>query len=192
MNSDEIRIVPQNPLDLRPEELEGLAEALRAKMPNLPVRIVAQPQHGYGVTFWEVLRVWVPWSDVAQDAAAAAVGIIAKELVSWARHRFKKSPGRPKYVAILGPNGEVLKVGPPGRARQDHRHDGRGPRNGRQAAATRLALSASPGRGQRLRDPARHHNPSDGNSRFKSSRPDHIQQMPSSFSTASSRTARPR
>src|SRR5450759_4675153 len=109
MNSDEIRIVPQNPLDLRPEELEGLAEALRAKMPNLPVRIVAQPQHGYGVTFWEVLRVWVPWSDVAQDAAAAAVGIIAKELVSWARHRFKKSPGRPKYVAILGPNGEVLK-----------------------------------------------------------------------------------
>ncbi len=110
MADKEIRIVPGNPLDIRPDQLEDLAEALRGRLPDASVTIVAQPMTGYGVTVWEVLNVWVPWSDLPHDAVMAAAGIVAKEAVAWARRRLKTSPHRPKYVAIYGPNDEILKA----------------------------------------------------------------------------------
>jgi hypothetical protein len=65
---------------------------------------------GYGVTVFEILNIWVPWSELPHDAFMAAAGIVAKEAVAWARRRLKTSPHRPKYISIYGPRGEILKV----------------------------------------------------------------------------------
>jgi hypothetical protein len=94
----------------RPEDVEDLAEALRGQFPDITVTIVPPAMSGYGVTAWEVLNVFVPWSELPHDAFMAGVGIVAKEAIAWAHRRLKKSPHRPKYVAIYGPNGEIVKA----------------------------------------------------------------------------------
>ena len=104
-----IELRPQNPLDLQPEELEELAAAIRLALPDYDVRIVAREQQGYGVTWWEVLHITVPWADLLDAAAKAAAGAILTQAIKWARSRFKKWPKRPKYVAIHGPDGRILK-----------------------------------------------------------------------------------
>jgi hypothetical protein len=107
-DNNTIVLAPQS-VNVRPEELEGLAKALRRYMPDRMVTIVARPASRPVASPWDILNILVPWLDLEQDAVAAAVGIIAREMIRWARQRLKASPGRPKYVAILGPGGEVLK-----------------------------------------------------------------------------------
>ena len=109
----EIRLRAGNPRRTPPEELEGLAEALRREISDSQVTIVeVEPSTGYGVTAWEVLNIFVPWSDLPKDAFMAALGIIGKEAVVWARRKLARSPspGQPKYIPIYGPDNEILRA----------------------------------------------------------------------------------
>lgn len=131
----EIVLQPANPLDLRPEDLEELAQDIREAATDYEVRIagdeIVDPRRR-GVTWWEVLTVWLP-------AASDNLGlvIVIAQAVAWARRRLKKEQAeqvrqheeelakrtrrrgrkpvarvshRPKYIEILGPSGEVLKA----------------------------------------------------------------------------------
>ena len=110
MADQEIRIVPGNPADFSPGDLEDLATALRGEFPDSSVVIVAQPMTGYGVTFWEVLNIFVSWPSVPHDVLVAGVSVVAARALGMARRRLKKSPLRPKYVGIYGPDGGILKA----------------------------------------------------------------------------------
>lgn len=58
MAKPQILLVPANPLDLRPEELEPLVANLRdGHASSVDVGVV--PQRGYGVTWWEVLVIYI-------------------------------------------------------------------------------------------------------------------------------------
>jgi hypothetical protein len=58
---------------------------------------------------WEALYITVPWADLLDTAVKGAVGVILAQATKSARSRFKKWPKRPKYVAIHGPDGRILK-----------------------------------------------------------------------------------
>jgi hypothetical protein len=106
----EIIIEPQNPLDLREEDLRSLAKVLSPELPGHRIGYAYHlPQEGiYGVTWPEVVYIWLP--AVAGGLAKELVDAVLAQAVAWARSRFKRegAPKRPKYVAIYGPNGEVL------------------------------------------------------------------------------------
>lgn len=101
-----ILLKPSNPLDVEPSELEDLAAAIRQLDLGYEVEI-PPPEYmkGYGVTWWEVVNVYVPWEKV-QDAA---IGSLTTAITAWIVKRFKKVPNRPKSVIIWGPKGEHLK-----------------------------------------------------------------------------------
>jgi hypothetical protein len=100
-----ITIQPKNPLDVLPEEVEELAEAIRVSHPKYKVQIKANRLRGYGVTWYEVIEI-----AVVSGLTEEVVRYIGKLAVGWARERFKKKQsGRPKAITILGPKGEVLK-----------------------------------------------------------------------------------
>ena len=109
----QILIEPQNPLDLTIVQLEDLAQSIREIDPSYDVRFAYRKQKGYGVTWWEVLYIWLPWIGTAVGAIAVekAVEKIIDLSIDWFRRRFNKEGKwkRPKYVAILGPDGKVLK-----------------------------------------------------------------------------------
>jgi len=110
----QILLQPVNPQDLRAEDLQDLADAIRQLDHDYEVKIAYHDQIGHRVTWVEALTIWLP--AVIDSAALAA--IIAQS-IAWARRRFKKEESeqaendnvqyRPKSVTILGPNGEVLK-----------------------------------------------------------------------------------
>jgi hypothetical protein len=106
----EVILEPQN---LRRDELDELAQALRRIEPAFAVRFAEErAQRGYAVTWWEVLYIWLPATAMA--AAATAGPAVIKKLVDlaidWARTRFARQPGnRPKYVAIYGPDGKLIR-----------------------------------------------------------------------------------
>lgn len=106
-----IQLKPANPLDVEPEELIGLAEEIRMIEPGYEVEI-PPPEYmkGVGVTWWEVVRIYVPWHDMQTTAVSIVLTKIGDATVTWMRERFKKKPGRPKVVTIYGPKGKVLKT----------------------------------------------------------------------------------
>jgi hypothetical protein len=55
--SEPVIVQAANPLDVRPEELDSLIATLQDE--GLDVRRAHQEQRGYGVTWWEVLLIWV-------------------------------------------------------------------------------------------------------------------------------------
>jgi hypothetical protein len=61
---------------------------------------------GYGVTFWEVVNVWI-----LAPISGALILEITKLSIKWARNRFsqKGKEKRPKYIVIYGPKGDPLK-----------------------------------------------------------------------------------
>ena len=106
-----ITVEPQNPRDLSEDYLSELIQDLRAAHPEAGVRYAGLEQKGYGVTWWEVLRIWVTTDAVGGAVAGALVTELVNIAVGWARGRLdREGPSkRPKYVAILGPDGKVLK-----------------------------------------------------------------------------------
>jgi len=111
MSDKTIALAPGNPLDIRPTELQDLADALRRELPDVDVTVIeGEPPTGYGVTAFEILNIFVSLPSVPHDVAVAAVTLITTKAVDWARRRLKKSPLRPKRVAIYGPNQEILKT----------------------------------------------------------------------------------
>jgi hypothetical protein len=119
----DIIIEPANPLDLRPEDLAGLATALRGIDPPVDVRIGYREQRGYGVTWWEVLFIWV-----GKEVADNLLKEVTRVGVEWARSRFDFSTKakRPISITILGPDGKPLKkvkVDPKTREAEDEAPD---------------------------------------------------------------------
>lgn len=100
-----ITLQPRNPLDPAPEELEDLARGIQQLTSDLEVVVTAGERPRVGVSMWEVIECYVPWSDLTNQVAVALVA----ELSRWLRQRFEKVPGRPKTIIIYGPKGEVLK-----------------------------------------------------------------------------------
>jgi len=100
-----IVIQAKNPLDVLPDEIEELAEAIRITCPRCKVQVKANGYKGYAVTWYEVVEIAVI-SGVTQEV----IRYISKAAIDWARERFKqKQPGRPKSITIFGPKGKVLK-----------------------------------------------------------------------------------
>jgi hypothetical protein len=113
-SSDKIIILEsKNPRDIKPEETQELAESIRTLNFGYKVEFVSSEQRGYGVTWYEVLYIWLPGALIAGGAIAVKQIIqeVAKIAVQWARERVKKkaTSKRPTYIAIYGPDGKVLK-----------------------------------------------------------------------------------
>ncbi len=109
----QVLLVPSNPLDLRPEELEPLVAELRdGRASGVDVGVV--PQRGYGVTWWEVLVIYV-----AMKGADAVLGHmyellldeITDQVKAWYRaRRLEKDNKRPLLVDIRDEEGHVLRA----------------------------------------------------------------------------------
>ncbi len=107
----DIIVRSSNPYDLSVEELETLAEALRASDQDLDVEVQVLPERGYGVTPYEVIEIV---STVG--GAAGAVQLVASA-VAWAQRRWKRQKAehperapRPKAVKyIYAGDGQVLR-----------------------------------------------------------------------------------
>lgn len=104
-----IILMPGNSLDLRKEKLESLISELQEQYPDNEVQYKTNELSGYGVTFWEVLYVCLVWT--ALNITETAIKKFTELFIEWAFNRFIEDDQnkRPKYVAIYGPNGEVLK-----------------------------------------------------------------------------------
>ncbi len=100
-----ITLRPRNPLDPTPDELEDLARAIQHLYSDYEVIVTTGERPRVGVSLWEVIECYVPWSDMT----SAAAGALIAELHRWLRNRFEKVPGRPKSMVIYGPDGKVLK-----------------------------------------------------------------------------------
>lgn len=112
--SDKIIILEsKNPGDIKPEEVQELAELIHTLNLGYKVELATSEQRGYGVTWYEVLYIWLPGALIAGGAIALKQIIqeVAKIAVQWARERLKKkaTSKRPTYIAIYGPDGKVLK-----------------------------------------------------------------------------------
>ena len=115
--AEAIVIYTANANDITLEEVEEIATAIRGLNPNFDVQVEAQQRTGYGVTWFEVLRISLLAGAFARVGKVVAEGLV-KEIVDiavdWARKRFKKgrkrASRRPVYVAIYGPDGVIKSV----------------------------------------------------------------------------------
>lgn len=106
---EKIILMPGNSLDLRKEKLESLISELQKQYPDNEVQYKSNELNGYGVTYWEVLYVYLGW--IAKNITETAIKKFTDLFIEWAFKRFVEDERnkRPKYVAIYGPHGEVLK-----------------------------------------------------------------------------------
>jgi hypothetical protein len=101
-----LTIESQNPLNVRADDLAPLLADLRRQLSVYDVELApgrAMPAGARGVTWWEVVHVYLP--EIAADARGAVVAIVLEAAYRWARERFrrKRKPGidkRPKCVVI--------------------------------------------------------------------------------------------
>jgi hypothetical protein len=101
-----IIIEPKNPLDVKPKDVQELAEEIRSFYPNYKVVIEGKGYSGYAVTWWEVVNIWV-----IAPISGLPIEQIVKLSIKWARQRFTKEgkEKRPKSITIYGPKGDILK-----------------------------------------------------------------------------------
>ncbi len=123
-----IRLVPGNPLALLPEDLEDLSQELRNAGYEIEID-QENRQVGYGVTYYEILTIWLPTTLALGQAAISATHWAwnrlrkqeQEQLDRDAEEEAKKPPRRrrrkvwkpdlrPKAVRIYGPDGEILRV----------------------------------------------------------------------------------
>jgi hypothetical protein len=102
----EVIIRPHNPLDIREEELEPILEELRQDGFN--AQLYLRPLQGYGVTWWEVLTIWLlaPSRDALVGDAVNAV--MAKIKGLYAARRKSKANSRKMSVTIRDEQGKLL------------------------------------------------------------------------------------
>jgi hypothetical protein len=110
----EIRVEPQNPGDFRPGDIEDLVQELRAALPNYGVRPLpkdAMPAGMRGVTWWEIVHVYLPLlPDIGDDVRAILVAKALEASYQWAKRRFKRkregiSSRRPQCVIVHSEDG---------------------------------------------------------------------------------------
>lgn len=101
-----LTIEPQNPLDLRPGDVAPLVADLRERLTDFNVELspgTLMPAGARGVTWWEVVHVYLP--EIAGDARGAVIAIILEAAYKWAQERFRRKrehgvDKRPKCVVI--------------------------------------------------------------------------------------------
>ena len=115
--SRDVRILlePQNPLDIRPEEMQSLVDEMRTLDRDYDVHIAyytppSGAQSTYQVTWWEVLTIWI-----AAQVGSAAIQQIVQLTVDWMKRRFSEPyrETRPKHIRIVryeGESGEVIEI----------------------------------------------------------------------------------
>ncbi len=93
---DPVIVQTANPLDVRPEELDGLVSNLRNE--GLDARPAYVEQRDYAVTWWEVVLIWL-----AARTGEAVIDAVVGDVVEWMRHRFREDPEnrRPKAALII-------------------------------------------------------------------------------------------
>jgi hypothetical protein len=113
VTTPQVLLVPGNPLDLRPDELQPLVEDIKTGQAE-SVDISVRPLRGYGVTWWEVLVIYL-----AVKGADAVVGHayqlllddITEKVKRWYRERrAAKGNKRPLHLAIRDDEGQVLRA----------------------------------------------------------------------------------
>jgi len=101
--SDPVIVQTANPLDVKMEDLDGLISALEDE--GLDARRAYVEQRGYGVTWWEVVLIWV-----SARSAEAVIDRVVGGAVEWMRERFRRVPEgrkpRPKVALIVYYEGE--------------------------------------------------------------------------------------
>lgn len=98
-SSREVLLETSNPLDVKPDELRELAQELNQGAPEIDFIVGYFDQHGSGVTWHEVLHVWLPSADFIKNTAWMYVMTI---LGKWGKKRFDKLKGgrRPKSIVF--------------------------------------------------------------------------------------------
>ena len=100
-----IIIETKNPNDITPEEAETFAEDIRSKYPKYEVQVLGSGYTGYGVTWYEIINIWLVTTITKQ-----LLEQISKIFIDWARQRFlRMGSKRPMSITIYGPNGKALK-----------------------------------------------------------------------------------
>jgi len=107
----EILLETINPSDLTPDDLWDLAESLASKVPDFQFVPAYEDQHGAGVSWHEVLRIWVENEDVIKGGI---FGVILEHVYDAMRDRFKRPDGkkRPKSIIVSSKESrqEILNV----------------------------------------------------------------------------------
>ena len=93
--------------DLTPEELEELADILSEQLPGFEIEIGFDEQYGAGVTWHEVLRVWLPDPTSLKDDVYA---VLLGACFEYMRSRFSRKHGgrRPKTIVIHDRSGREI------------------------------------------------------------------------------------
>jgi hypothetical protein len=100
-----IVLQPGNPLDLTSEDLMPLVHGLeRLGSEGQEVIITERPTRGYGVTWWQVLLIYV-----GMKAGDALINSVVSSAVDWAKNHLSEG-GRPHYIGIYGPDGEIIRA----------------------------------------------------------------------------------
>lgn len=109
----QVLLVPTNPLDLRPEDLESLVERIGCgHASSVGVGVVSQ--RGYGVTWWEVLVVYVATKGI--DAVVGRMhelllNVITDTVKDWYHERRQaRGDKRPLSLTIRDDDGHVLRA----------------------------------------------------------------------------------
>ena len=107
-------IEPGNPYDIGRADLEELATFVREGEPKFVVEISIGEEQGYGVTFAEVLRLYMDAGEIAGDTAALFAPLWIA--VGWMRARWTRDKEnhegeqpRTRYVTLYGADGNKLK-----------------------------------------------------------------------------------
>lgn len=86
--------------------IEDLAQVIESRNPQIKVRRDEIKQIGYGVTFWEVVYIFI-----LAEVSKTLISEITKASIKWAKDRFKReSINRPKYISIFGEEGVPVKA----------------------------------------------------------------------------------
>lgn len=107
--SDPVIMHTANPRIVKPEDLGGLVSTLEDR--GLDVRLGYSEQRGYGVTWWEVLLIWM-----AARTGEAVIDQVVGDVVGWMRDRFRQEPEnspRPKVALLVfyeGDEGEATEA----------------------------------------------------------------------------------
>jgi hypothetical protein len=99
---DPVIVQTANPRDVKLEDLDGLISALEDQ--GIDARRAYVEQRGYGVTWWEVLIIWV-----GARSAETVIDRVVGDAVEWMKDRFRQNPDRkrPKVALIVYYEGEV-------------------------------------------------------------------------------------